>query len=387
MTLDQLHALQSVDGIRLLAQLASEPLADDDVLPVIARYRQEYPTPLVQAAVELSRLRRRAAGKFARAGDMFFTREGLEMASADLVARHTACRFAGLGLVYDLCCGLGGDALALAEVAGQVVAVDRDPLMLAMAAANAQAYGRTLTCIEADVTADLPTIPGPPAAIFIDPSRRESRAAARRPEAYAPPLSWCLGLTRLAPRVAIKVSPALDYLALDDLHAEVEVISLRGEGKEIVLWLGAFVTCARRATVLPAGATLTEAGPTTEALGAVGAWLYEPDPAVIRAQLVQRLAGEYGLWRIDPEIAYLTGDREVSSPYLVGYRVRTVIPWGLKRLNAALTAQRVGQVVIKKRGFPLTPEALRPKLKLSGAGKATLICTRVAGDPVVILAE
>jgi len=197
-----------------------------------------------------------------------------------------------------------------------------------------------------------------------------------------------LSLTSIAPRVGIKVSPALDYAAaLTGLDAEVEIISLRGECKEAMLWLGDFRSCQRRATLLPADNTLTNDGPTSDALGEIGAWIYEPDPAVIRTHLVQRLAGEYDLRRIDPDIAYLTGDRQVASPFMVGYHVNEVIPWSLKRLNAVLQARGIGKVTIKKRGFPLTPEELHPKLKRTGSGQATLICTRANGKPVVIICQ
>ncbi|OLT16508.1 hypothetical protein BJF78_13855 [Pseudonocardia sp. CNS-139] len=57
---------------------------------------------------------------------MFFTRDGLEQSSAEVVARHTARRYAGAATVADLCCGIGGDLLALAA-GSAVVAVDRDP--------------------------------------------------------------------------------------------------------------------------------------------------------------------------------------------------------------------------------------------------------------------
>ena len=393
MTLEQFHALQRDDGKALLSALAHEALAEDDLLPVLERYRKTYPAELVNAALELSRLRRRAAGKFSRAGEMFFSRDALEMASSETVAQYTARRFAGLSRVMDLCCGIGGDALALVGTAGRVIAVERDPLALEMARANARALALhdLIDFVQADVTEllsqGMPLV-GRLDAIFIDPSRRESRAAARRAEEYSPPLSWCLGLRALAPRVAIKVSPALDYeQALAGVEAEVEIISLRGECKEAVYWLGAFRGCAQRATVLPAGATLSDDGPTSEAISAVGGWLYEPDGAVIRAHLVQRLAGEHGLRRIDAEIAYLSGDAAIEFPLLHGYRVQAVIPWGLKRLNAELRARGIGHVVIKKRGFPLTPEQLQPKLKLPGPARATLICTRAMGDTVVIICE
>jgi len=389
MTLDQFYALQKEEGRQLLARLANEPLGEDALLPLIERLRKDYPAELVNAAIELARLRRQAAGKFPAAMELFFTREGLEMATAAPVARHTARRYAGRRKVLDLCCGLGGDALALASAAEQVVAVDRDPLSLEMTRANARALhlDDRISFVRADVTELAQTAPfliGPIEAVFIDPSRRgEGRRVSRRPEDYSPPLSWCLALTRVAPRVGIKLSPALDYEAMD---AEVEIISLAGECKELMLWLGDFRTCARRATLLPGGDTLTDAGVSSAEIGDIGAWLYEPDPAVVRAHLIQRLAGELKLRRIDVEIAYLTGG-EVHSPFLTGYRVLEVVPWGLKRLNAVLAARGIGQATIKKRGFPLTPEELRPKLKLSGPARAVLICTRAQGKAVIIMAE
>lgn len=393
MTIEQLHILQGNDGQHLLAALTNESLNDDNLLPVLERYRREYPVEQVRAAVELALLRRRGQVKFSRAEEMYFTRAGLEMASAEVVARHTAARFAGLPRVADLCCGIGGDALALAEVVDSLIAVDCDAVALEMASANARAYGvaQRMCFLQDDVTTAITSAEfGPIDGIFIDPSRRttsESRVS-RRPEEYSPALSWCLALTQFSPRVAIKVSPALDYeAALAGIAAEVEIISLRGECKEAVLWLGDFRNCARRATLLPGGATLTDVGPTMDAVSDVGGWLFEPDAACIRAHLVQRLAGEFRLRRIDEEIAYLTGDEEIVSPLLTGYRVQAVLPWSLKRLNAALAARRIGHVVIKKRGFPLTPEQLQPRLKLTGAARATLICTRSQGKPVVIIAE
>jgi hypothetical protein len=389
-TLDDWQAIQTPDGQRLLQDLRTEPLTETTLLGLIDRYRRHYPPALVRAAVEQAHLRQRAREKFARAEELYFTRDGLEMASAEPVARHTAARFAGLARVWDLCCGIGGDALALARVAEEVIAVDREPLAVALLAANAEALGvaARVTGVPAAVEEYVAAHSAEaPAAIFCDPSRRESARAARRPEAYAPPLAWCLALTAVTPRVAIKVSPALDYEPLLAAGAvEAEVISWRGECRELLLWLGAFRTCTRRATNVSAGVTLTDEGPASDALGAVGAWLFEPDPAAVRAHLVQRLAGEFALRRIDPEIAYLTGDVPVATPWLAAYPVRAVLPWNLKRLNAALRAGGIGRVTIKKRGFPLTPEALRPRLALSGTASATLICTRVAGELVVIFA-
>src|SRR5262249_15044072 len=57
-------------------------------------------------------LRLRARAKFSRAMDMFFTRPGLEQASAEVIAGHRLARYSGAGLVADLCCGIGGGVAA-----------------------------------------------------------------------------------------------------------------------------------------------------------------------------------------------------------------------------------------------------------------------------------
>src|SRR5437773_2072848 len=100
--------------------------------------RQEYPPALVAAALTQIELRERARAKFAHAERMYFTRAGLEQASSERTAEHRARRYAGLDRIADLCCGIGGDLVALA--AGRsVLAVDRDPVHLRLATLNADA--------------------------------------------------------------------------------------------------------------------------------------------------------------------------------------------------------------------------------------------------------
>ncbi len=73
---------------------------------------------------------------------MFFTARGLEQATDEIVAACTASRFPrGLPLA-ELCCGIGGDLLALAH-RGPVVGVDRDPAAAILADANGRAVPPT----------------------------------------------------------------------------------------------------------------------------------------------------------------------------------------------------------------------------------------------------
>ena len=122
---------------------------------------------------------------------MYFTRAGLEQATAEVVARHRTARFAAASRAADLCCGIGGDLVALAG-GRSVLAVDSDPLALRVARANCEVYGvaYNITALRADVRdVDLRGVD----AVFIDPARRAGRQRMRTGDSE-PPLGWCVSL-------------------------------------------------------------------------------------------------------------------------------------------------------------------------------------------------
>ena len=192
--------------------------------------------------------------KFSRAQDMYFTRAGLEQASSELAAGYTARRFAGLGPVADLCCGIGGDLIALGGAAGPVLAVDADPDTLAFALRNAAVnyVGAAVSGVCADVK-ELDLGPGDVEAVFIDPARR-GRGQRMRAGDSQPPLNWCFALSGHVPKICIKAAPGLPH-DLVPSGWEIEFVAIGRELKEAVLWSPAFATGLRRATILPGGDT------------------------------------------------------------------------------------------------------------------------------------
>jgi SAM-dependent methyltransferase len=399
MTEGDLAFLRSARGAEALAAaaglLAEEPLA------AVTALRRRFTREESAAAWEQARLRARARAKFSRAREMFFEREALEQSTGERIARWRARRFAGREWVADLGCGLGGDALALAGVA-RVVAVDRDPLRLALLRENARACG--LSGRIALVRGRVPEVAPCVAAAFADPSRRAETpgGAARRARSLAamsPPFAALLGLAEQISDMGIKLSPALDEdelaRALGGRPHELEFLSDGGECREAVLWLGGPVTAARRATVLPAGVTLArerlaEVDPVAPS-ARVGAYLYEPDAAIVRAHLIDRVAAELSAQTLDPRIAYLSSERLTRTPLAAAYAVREAMPFHLRRVGEALAARGYGDVVVKKRGFPAEPEAIRrqllPRLRGGEAGAAILFLTRVGQKHLAIIAE
>ncbi|WP_153457237.1 THUMP-like domain-containing protein [Streptomyces smaragdinus] len=380
---DDLSALLTPEGQALLDELRAHDPAQE--LALATRLRRDHPAPLVSAALGQARLRQRAAAKFGPdAARMYFTPDGVEQATRTTVADHRARRFTGLGVtaLADLCCGIGGDAVALARAGIAVLAVDRDPLTAAVARANANALGLTdlidVRC--ADVTdVDISAYD----AVFTDPARRGGRGRIFDPEAYSPPLSWALEVAGRVSHAALKIAPGIPHEVIPP-EAEAEWISDGGDVKEAVLWFGTGHP-GMRATLLPGGATLTGRGLPDPPVRAVGRFLYEPDGAVIRAHLVAEVAQDVAGGLLDETIAYLTSDVLVPTPYATAYEITDVLPFGVKKLKALLREREVGTLTVKKRGSAVEPEELRRKVKPSGPNAATVFLTRVAGAPSMLI--
>lgn len=393
MDLATFRALLAPDGQALLAEAEALAPTEATLLAALTRLRRAGPPELAAAALEQALLRRKAAdsGKFpaADAARMYFTREALEQATGEAIARRRARRYAPFGTVADLTCGIGGDALALARDHA-VLAIDRDRLRLALLRENARACG--VADRVAPVLADLTDLPPPRAdALFCDPARRD--AAGRRAFSvhdYAPPLPRIAAWRATVPALGVKVSPGIDYAELPaPEEAEVEFIAERGELKEAALWYGPLRTTARRATLLPSGATLTTDDAPREpvASGPPARVLYEPDPAVIRAHLVEALAARLGATKLDPAIAYLTAEAAQPTPFARAYAIEEALPFNLKRLTARLRALDTGIVTVKKRGSPLDPDDLAKRLRGTGTRPLTVVLTRVLGRPYALICE
>ena len=400
---DDPTVLLAPQGQELLARLAAEgPSRGSTSLALAERLRREYPADLVATAMAQWELRQAAAAKFSRAAGMLFTRAGYEQSSSETIASYRASRLQRAARIADLCCGIGGDLIALAE-ASEVLAVDRDETHAILALHNAAVYGRadhvrTATDDVRDVS-----LAGMDA-VFIDPARRSgpgsaSAADARRYKAGTsePPLDWCTALADAVPAVCIKAAPGIPGELIPP-GWEAEFIAESRDLKEAVLWSPALATAPaaaargpRRATVLTpakAGDARTTHTLVARAGGQVplrepGEYLLDPNPAVTRAGLVEDLARTLGgdAAKIDPQIAFLTLDRDARTPFARTLRVVHSAPWNEKQFARRLRELGIGAVDIRRRGLAGDVDQMRRRLKLSGKARATVVITRVENKP------
>ncbi|WP_246119680.1 class I SAM-dependent methyltransferase [Aeromicrobium flavum] len=369
-------ALTAPAGQDLLARVSDAAPGESD-LALGTRLRRDHPAELVAAAMTQHHLRRRAVAKFGSdAARMYFTPDALEQSTRATVAAHRAARLAGLGgtALVDLGCGIGGDLIASARAGLRVHGVEQDPVRAAIARANLAALGLEGTVEVGDATT---IAPAPDEVAFVDPARRDGSGRTFRLDALVPSWDFVTGL--LHGRAVAKVMPGIAHDAVPP-GVQAEWVSDGGDLVEASLWGAGFdLPTHRRATVLPAAATLT--GRDAEAAtGPLLSHLVEPDDAVIRAGLVAELAGDLGGHLLDPHIAWITTDSPAAEPFGRAFRVEAELPFREKQLRAALRERDIGTLTVKKRGIDIVPERLIARLKLSGSRTATVVLTRVAGE-------
>jgi len=350
------------------------------------RLRAQFPADLVRGALTLVDLRRRAASKFSRPSQLWFDRVGLEQSTAEAVARHKARRFHGRGRVLDFCCGIGGDAIQLAARC-EVVAVDRDPAACLCTQWNAEAY-EAAGHLEV-LCADIETIADRGGLLHIDPDRRPARAAGgasaggRRSlklEDGSPNLESLTQLTKEFRGGAIKTSPASNFGGKFPF-AEVELVSLKGECKEATIWFGELAEPGLwRATALPSGESLSGDPLSAVApLAPLGRYLINPDPALVRAGLIDLYAVRQGLSRLDDAEEYLTGDAIPDSYLSQEFEVVAQLPNNEREIRDYFRNSDVGSLEIMCRRIPIDIEGTRRRLSLSGREPAVLIFARIEG--------
>ena len=379
-------------GLTAAALDAAMAEPDPDGLAAASRLRAGHGPEVATAALHQASLRRRARTKFgADAGRLFFTRDGLEQATRPAVADHHAARLraAGARRVVDLGCGIGADALAFLRAGLEVVAVERDPDTAAVARANLGPAATVLCADAEEVAAELLT---PGVAAFCDPARRSARGRLWRVEDFTPSWAFVTALLAGDRPAGVKLGPALPHSLVPE-DVEAEWVTAGHDTVEVTLWAGSGSAPATDVALLlgSPGSRLAvprprpgEPAPAIE-VGEPGRYLYEPDGAVIRARGLGLLAAQLGARLLDPQIAYLTGDERVPTPFATGFEVLEVLPYDLKTLRRWLRAAAVGTLEVKKRGVDVDPAELRRRLGSHGTASATLVVSRTPRGTIVLV--
>ncbi len=352
--------------------------------------------PEFGALVSLIKLRRLAKDKFSQSEKMFFTSLSLEQATSERIAKHIAKRFKPNWKVTDLTCGLGGNAIFLAQQVAKVIAVDLAEEKINCAQENAKAYqvenkidfivGDAFLNISEDVDA-----------YFIDPARdREGDTKTRSFLNSRPSLLDILPkLFAVTKNVAVKISPAFNYEELLQLPEtpEIEIISEDNNCKVAMLWFGDLKTANRRATGFKNDNyfSFIDDEKIVVSLSPLKKYLYEPNKAISKAHLINEVASKFSLNKVNYNLSFLTSDELVSSDSSNIFRKFKVLhfeSFSLRKFQEFLKKQGITRAEIVTKHFPMSTEGVRKRLKLKDGGPSVLILTVLANDEkFFILAE
>lgn len=388
LTTQGVRFLQTPRAQAELLALAEETISPQNHLAMVMKLRDQYTPQEAGWLIDQAVLRAKAGEKFGTPQRCLLLDEALQQASSLAMAGYHAQQFRQFSSIADLGCGIGGDLLAFAGLLPSVVGVELDPIRAVLARYNVinHGFGNTVRVMEGDWTTMHLNVD----AVFVDPARRVDGRRVFSLQGMIPPMAILLRKQDHYPNMAVKTAPGINPAEVPPT-AEVEFISENGEMKEALLRFGDLKRgFARCATLLPSGQTLTETGmqdPDIQ-VGEARNYIYDPDPAVLRARLVRPLAARLGAAMLDPEIAYLTMEQPIQTPLVRCWKVIRQGAFNLKTLNHWLQECNAGEVVVKKRGSAVDVDDFQRRLKTRPDGeKVAVFLTQCKGKPWMILTE
>lgn len=294
--------------------------------------------------------------------------------------------------MVDLTGGFGIDFSYLARLFDEADYVEKDETLCVIARHNMPLLGLEYARIHQMTGEDFADGMGQYSLVYLDPSRRD--AAGRKVVA----LSDCTPdiealqekLLGKAPIVMVKLSPMLDIR--DTIRrlpsvAEVHVVSVNGECKEILLVLSREHTPVHIHCVNIGDKTQTfitdDHQATPEIALRPGRFLYEPNASILKAGTQDALCQAYKVGKLHPFSHLFTSDDFIADFPGRSFEVEDTCGFGKKELKA-LTGS-LTQANLTVRNFPATVAELRKRLKLREGGDTYLFATTLSDETHVII--
>lgn len=372
-------------------------LYENDFKNALHDLRQKYPYSInqiqkltqihkclpVKEMLSLIEIQIKAKAKFPFADKWLFTDKNYQQASAYYLAQYHGRLFRNYQMIADLCCGLGSDLLFLSKFSKICYAIDINKDILEMAKFNMSYFKKTNIIYQNIMVEDFNEECD---AVFIDPDRRKSNRRLICIDDLSPDYKTILSVIERYRNVAVKLSPMMDYEDSKLSDYSFEFISIDNELKECLLMAGALKS-NKKAVILPEKIVFEEKKHPDTQIAEVKKWLLEPDTAIIRAHLVNDLAYELNMNRIDSQISLLSSDVEPNEKYGKKFFVNDVFNYNLKSLKAYITSHEIGALDIKTKGFSESVEDFRKKIKLKGKNRAVLFIVRAGDKHICIVTD
>lgn len=292
---------------------------------------------------------------------IYSNKDGLQLSTPEIAAKYIAKRLK-TDIIADLGCGIGGQVIFFAKECKKVYAVERDPVKIEYAKKNCELYGvdnvefilgDALSLETRDKISDSEII-------FSDPARPLAEKI-RTLDNLQPPIADLIKIySGITKNLAFHAPPQMppERIGFD---CEYEYMSLNGQLNRLTLYFGDLKKCERSAFVLPANVYLPSSNVPDIETAQLGEYVYEPEPAVLKAGLLGELAGAISdagesvyFYNGNKKRTLLTSKNLIDSSFFKDkYRVFGKTGKDIPQIKAVLTAANAGKVVLR---FEVPPD-------------------------------
>ena len=318
----------------------------------------------------------------------------IEQCSSEATAKYKASLLNGQTFA-DLTGGLGIDAYYISQHFQQADYVERQTELCDLARHNFAVLNADIK-VWNETAEDYLKHCEPKDCIFIDPARRDEHGRKTVSISDCTPDVAALQdlLLQKAKRVIIKLSPMLDISkALEELcHVkEVHVVAVASECKELDVVLERdyqgevrFI-CVNLTTNQPELSFTQEEERRCQSKLADGVlqYLYEPNPAVMKAGCFRLLTERFGVLKLHKNSNLFTSEQLVFDFPGRVFEVEGWAPYNKKVKQVLL--QDVNKASIAVRNFPLSVAELRKIMKMGDGDETYLFATTLKGENKVVI--
>lgn len=301
----------------------------------------------------------------------------------------------------DLTGGLGIDTYYMAQCVEKAVYIEQNQLYCHVARHNFDVLDMPhIEVYNSDCNTFLANTEQCFDTIFIDPARRGKAQERLFALADCEPnvLSMMPLLLARCKRLIIKLSPMVDISMLRQEIARpcvLYVVSLGNECKEILAVIDTDIaeptihdiTCVvigKNVEVKELHFTYERESEAACTMATeVGAYLYEPDTALLKAGMFRSVCGVYGVQKLHKNSHLYTSQDLVDKFAGRAFRVIEVLPFSSSLCKGF--AKQYASCNITTRNFPLSAVELRKKLKVRDGGDVYLFATTVADNNHVLI--
>jgi hypothetical protein len=319
----------------------------------------------------------------------------LEQSTPEEVAKYRSKLMAGKSLC-DCTGGMGVDTIALSDSFENVTFCELDEGRATLFEYNSKLFNKEIDIEIGDSIKFLKSQKNSFSWLFLDPARRDTKGKRfiRLEECSPNIVEHFETLKNSSKNIGVKISPAYEISELFKLFTEITniyIISWNGEVRELFVTFEGKPNKNIIAVSLDFNYHIESNTSNIETVSSLDfKYLYEPDPAIIKARLIDVLGDNFSLKRFSLQTPFLVGNN--YCPNFPGrvIKVNSILKWSKKGFKEFIKKENISKSVIIRRDFPISVEEIRKRFKLKESENNFLIFSThklgkfvISGDRIV----